>query len=1058
MPTSPPSPLLAVHLLGGFTVRVAGRSVPASAWRQRRAAAVVKLLALQPQHRLHRETLMETLWPELAGEAAANNLRVATHRARQRLEDAGAPARRLLTREGDDVVLGDAADIWVDVDDFSHALQGAWRAADPELVGEAAARYPGDLLPEDLFEDWVVHRRTDLRVSYLALLARQAQLAEEHGDAPAAIAATQRLLAAEPLDEAAHVHLMRLYAQLGAYPQALAQFDALAALLASELGTAPDASTVALRDDIRGLAQASVNRPIGAAFPEPLATPRQEDTTTVPDPDPDLDPDLLGRERELAELARLLTRHRLLTLVGPAGAGKTRLAEATLAAEQARGQTTHVVELGAITDPSLLPHAIAAVIGAATPEVETTWPALMSHIGASSLLLLLDNFEQLIQSAGLVADLLRACPRLSLIVTSREHLRLRAEHVYPVEPLALPDATLAPDDDLASYSSVRLFLRRAQRADPTFAPSPADLAVIADICRRLDGLPLAIELAAARARLLPPAVLLSHLVQPLALLTGGPRDAPARQQTMRAAIAWSVDLLPEATRQVFHRLGAFPGSFSLPAAEAVTTPQPGSAGEAVENLACLDVLGDLFDKHLLRRATTDSANPRFAMLTVIREYAAELLGQAEDAEATRGRHADFYQALAAAQAPRLTTAEVGDALATLEREAPNLRAALDTRLQAGDGDHLLRLGVVLWRYWWLSGHLTEGRAWLARALAAGDGANATTRAAALDADGVLAFAQGDFTAARERHLGALQLARQIGDERLAAQALLNLGTVADEQGLPHEAARYLDEALWTSRAAGDLRAVAVALANLGQVAISQADYPRAAALLNESALAFRDVGDPRSEAAILANLGLMSLMAGDPAAAHQCHAEALRIFQHLGDTPGTAAELLNLGHASQHLGNRDEAEALFLAARDHFLDLGDRSGIAFADLHLGKLALLRADSVTAAAYLHRALQTAEEIADWVATLESLEGLAMLFAETAEPARAAHALGVAEALREALGVPLPAIHLPTLTQCQQALAAALPPEILAASRQAGRAAAQQALGQPGTPARLLPAGS
>ncbi|MCA9879427.1 MAG: tetratricopeptide repeat protein, partial [Thermomicrobiales bacterium] len=779
-------------------------------------------------------------------------------------------------------------------------LQRAWRATDPGLARKAAARYRGDLLPEDLFEEWVVHRRTDLRVSYLALLAREAQLAEEQGDVPAAIAVTQRLLAAEPLDEAAHTNLMRLYAQLGAYPQALAQFDALAALLATELDTEPDTSAVALRDDIHALAQANASRPLNTATPpEPTPVSRSEDAPTIPDPDPDL----LGRERELAELARLLARHRLLTLVGPAGAGKTRIAAAAIATELARGRDAHFVELGAIADPGLLPHAIATVIDAATPEVETTWPALMTHIGASSLLLVLDNFEQLIQSAGLVADLLRACPHLSLLVTSRERLRLRAEHVYPVEPLALPDATPAPDDDLTSYPSVRLFLRRAESADPTFAPTSADVVASAEVCRRLDGLPLAIELAAARVRLLPPAALLAHLAQPLSLLTGGPRDAPARQQTMRAAIAWSVDLLPTDTRRAFQRLGVFPGSFSLQAAATVATPTGSDADEA--DLAALDVLEDLFDKHLLRRITADPAHPRFTMLTVIREYAAELLAQAGEALATRERHAGFYQALAATQAPRLTTAEVGDALAVLEQEAPNLRAALGTRLQAGDGVNLLRVGATLWRYWWLSGHLTEGRAWLARALATADEAASAARAAVLDADGVLAFAQGDFTAARDRHLAALQMARQVADERLAANALLNLGAVADEQGLPHQAARYLDEALRASRASGDQHAVAVALANLGQVAMSLADYPRAAALLNESALAFRDIGDPRSEAAILANLGLMTLMDGDPAAARQCHADALRIFQEIGDTPGEAAELLNLGHASQHLGDRD---------------------------------------------------------------------------------------------------------------------------------------------------------
>ena len=264
MPSPPP---LAVTLLGGFSVSVAGREIPPSAWQQRRAAAVVKLLALQPQYRLHRELLMEALWPDLDIEPAANNLRVAMHRARQRLEDGGAPGGRFLTRQQDDVVLGDPADIIIDVQQFSEAAQRAWLSDDPALAQAAAALYTGDLLPEDPFEDWATHRRTDLRISYLALLSRLAGLHETRGDHAAAIAATQQLLATEPLDEAAHANLMRLYARLGSYTQALAQYDALAALLAQELDAEPDGATSALRDEIAALAQASATQPALIAAP-----------------------------------------------------------------------------------------------------------------------------------------------------------------------------------------------------------------------------------------------------------------------------------------------------------------------------------------------------------------------------------------------------------------------------------------------------------------------------------------------------------------------------------------------------------------------------------------------------------------------------------------------------------------------------------------------------------------------------------------------------------------------------------------------------------------------
>ncbi|MFT4039497.1 MAG: BTAD domain-containing putative transcriptional regulator, partial [Thermomicrobiales bacterium] len=416
-----PTPL-AVHLLGGFTVVVAGRALPADAWGQRRAAAVVKLLALQPQRRLHREHLMETLWPDLASDAAANNLRVAVHRARQRLEAAGATGR-VLTREHDDVVLGDPAETWVDVDAFTGAVQRAWLDDDPATAERAADLYRGDLLPEDPYEEWAAHRRTDLRVSYLALLTRLGQLHDAGGDTSAAIAAVQRLLAAEPLEEAGHAALMRLYSRVGARRQAMAQYDTLATLLAQELDAAPDPATTALRDEIGAMTEEVVFLPwhdpsLAMDVMSPLVH-----TGTV-------DPDLVGRERELAELERLLGKHRLLTLTGPAGAGKSRLAEAALQRAAARGEAGLVVELDAVPSPDLLLTAIAGATGATVPETDATLEAVIAQLGHTPLLLVLDTFEHLLPAAEVVAGLVRGCPRLSLLVTSRERLRLRAEHIY----------------------------------------------------------------------------------------------------------------------------------------------------------------------------------------------------------------------------------------------------------------------------------------------------------------------------------------------------------------------------------------------------------------------------------------------------------------------------------------------------------------------------------------------------------------------------------------------------------------------------------------------------
>jgi predicted ATPase/DNA-binding SARP family transcriptional activator len=996
------------------------------------------LLALAPSYRLHRESLIETLWPDLDGVTAANNLRVALSRARRRLEAAGAPPGKFLVRDGEHYVLAQPDAVRVDLEDFAAAVARAWATEDPAAARAALDRYSGDLLPEDPYEDWAANRRHAVRTSYLTLLARLAQLHEQRGELGRAIAAWQRIVSAEPSDESAHAALIGLFARVGETRQALTQYDRLVTLLADELGTEPTAAT---RDLARAIREGRFPSETQRFAPDPAAgslpTARPDDAPHagrrgLPLP---LD-ELVGRTREVAELRRLLATRRLVTLTGPAGVGKTRLALAVAAGGGERSGSALFVDLAPLRDPNLVLPSIARMLGVREEGSQSIGDAVAAHIGDSPLLLVLDNFEQVAGAAAAAADVLASCPKLAMLVTSRRRLRVRGEQEYPVQPLAVPGKSeeAAAIEKLADVPAVALFVLRAQAAWPDFELTVGNAEAVAAICRRLDGLPLAIELAAARAPVLAPAALLARLDRLLAMLTGGPQDAPVRQQTLRAAIGWSHDLLAPAEQTLFARLAVFAGGFTVQAAEAIGRVR----GEAtLHPNSVLDLVSSLAEQSLLRRAAGTDDDPRFTMLETIREYALERLAASGDAAAVQARHAAFFLDLAEQAAPELTGADSAVWMNRLDAEHDNLRATLATLSQNGNPLGELRLAGALWRFWWLRGHLGEGRAHLERALEEGSFAPGDVRANAWDGAGTLAAAQGDLDRAAAWHSEALRLWRDAGDHAGMVRALTNLGLAADEQGDPRRATALLQEALVLARETADRRGIAVVLANLGQVALTLEDHERAAPCFAESAAIFRELGDRRDEAAILANLGVLALLLGDFGRAATCHEEALALLRGLGDRQGEADELLNLGHAVQRQGDLERAAALFAEARARFEQLGDRGGNAFALIHLGKLAGLQRDADEAEELLKQGLALGEEIDDRVAIVEALEGLAMVACARGEALRCGRLIGAAEGLREAIGVPLPRIHQADVHRCLTAARRALGDAACAAARTSGR---------------------
>ncbi len=966
-----------VWLLGGFRVSVGGRTIEEDSWRLRKASGLVKLLALAPQHRMHRERAMELLWPGSGRRTAANNLRGAVHAARRAL---GTEGSGHLVSDNGTLLLCPEGELWVDAEAFEDARLTARRSRIPAAYRAALDLYAGELLPGDRFEDWAEERRADLRRLYLALLTELAGLYEEREEYDRAAEALQNVVAEEPAEEGAHASLMRLHANSGRQGEALAQYERLREVLSRRLDAEPSAQTRRLRESIAA-----------GGFPQVRATaPAPEDTPgnhNLPIPTTSF----VGREREMVEVKRELAMTRLLTLTGPGGSGKTRLAlEVGGDLIGAYPDGVWLVELAPLAEPGLVVQEVAGVLEVQERSGETLLDTLVDDLRSRRTLLVLDNCEHLVGGvARLVDKLLRSCPDLRLLATSREALGVPGEINRLVQPLSLPDPGRPTTvEELEGYGAARLFVERALYRPTAFALTPENAGAVAEVCRQLEGIPLAIELAAARVGVLAVEQISERLSASLKVLTGGGRTLTSRQRTLRDSLDWSHALLSEPEKGLFARLSVFAGGWTLEAAEAVCP------GEGVDRDEVLDLLGALVGKSLVVARTGADGAMRYRMLEIIRQYAAEKLEENGEAERTHGRHAAFFLDLVEEAGPELEGSQQEPWAERLEREYDNLRAALSWILEREEGELGLRFGGALWRFWYTRKYLGEGIGWMGRVLACRGPAAA--RLGALEGMGWLAQKQGDVERARATYKEMLKLSRELGDGGNVATALNSLGTLAASTGDNAQAKRYLEENL----------SVLERLEEEGIEATSERHH------------AFN-------------LLGLLALNEdGDPARASVLWRESLALAREMGDALRIGTSLCVLGFAAVMQGDNERATALCeeaLAYADEHEDASDQI-VEGTLVNLGLAALGLGDYGRAISSFERALAINQTSGKKAPLLDALEGMASLAGALGEAPRAARLWGAAEAGREATSIALPpgdlALHKPYLSSARSKLGEAV----------------------------------
>jgi predicted ATPase/DNA-binding SARP family transcriptional activator len=818
---------------------------------QRRRLVLLAALAAAGQKGMSRDALVGLLWPEVDEARARAALSQALYALKR---DTGVDELVV----GHDVLTLNSAIVWNDVAEFEAAIG----RGDTET---AANLYSGQFLSGIFisdavdFEHWLDGVRLRLSQNAQQVLERLAMDSEGQKDFAAAAKWWRRLVDIDALKTRAVLGLMEALVARGDRAEALRIAERYAQCVREDLDGEPNAQIMTYASSLRG----------------------------TPSRLPVIADEMIGRDEELLVVTSLLERSdlSLLTLTGAGGTGKTRLAIQVARAVEPRVDRVWFVDLSALRDPGGVIPAVASACGVQIEAGRDPVDAIASSLAGRRVLLVLDNFEQVVDAAESIARLVNAARQAQLLVTSRMRLGIRAEHEFVVAPLALPED---PTDiaALQTNSAVRLFLRRATAANPSLVFDDDALGAAARICARVDGLPLAIELAAARCRLMSPRTIATRLESGLELVSGGGRNIPARQQTIRETVAWSVALLSDAERRVFARFGAFAGGASVTAAEWV-------CGDGGDSTSAIDALSALVDASLLMTEPAQRDDPRLRMLETVREFAMDALLRSAEKDAVLGRHAEWYQRMTTQLEARLTGETQQEALSTLARDHANLECALDWMIRNDHVEGALALGAALWRYWLVRGHLEKGRAWLARVL--------------------------EMPSSQSPDL-----------DRLRADAMTGAGTLAQNSGAVAAAKGYFEAVLAIRRADGDATGIARALSDLGWIAWRQCDFAKARQLSNECLALAEAIGATRVAALALTNLGATALFEGNFHEACEALQRSSAMRQQLADRRGVAFADTFLAWARCRMGEESDAIALLERAEQSLDDVGDRRLIYFA--------------------------------------------------------------------------------------------------------------------------------